>query len=192
MHELLKEIRHCKLCKPYIPFEPKPVLTASQESKICIIGQAPGIKVHESGIPWNDQSGDTLRTWLGISRNLFYDTSQIAIVPMGFCYPGKGPSGDLPPRPECAPTWHARILENMPALKLSLFVGKYAQNYYLKNASGENLTKTVKNYKTFLPKFFPLPHPSPRNRFWLKQNPWFSEILIPDLQSIIRSILRGE
>jgi uracil-DNA glycosylase len=156
---------------------------------LLIVGQAPGTKVHESGIPWNDPSGDRLRDWLELSPERFYDETDIAIVPMGFCYPGKGKSGDLPPRPECAPLWHDALLQRMPRLELTLLVGSYAQDYYL-GKSGDTLTDRVRRYREFGPRFFPLPHPSPRNTLWLRRNPWFEEEVVPALRERLASGFR--
>lgn len=182
MKELLDEIKKCEICDEALPHRPNPVVKASQTSRLLIIGQAPGKRVHESGIPWNDPSGDQLRLWLGLSKEIFYDVSNMALVPMGFCYPGKGKSGDLPPRPECAAKWHLSLLNQMKEVRLTLLIGVYAQRYYLTDRSKKNLTETVKAYKEYLPDFFPLPHPSPRNRIWLKKNSWFSEDVLPHLK----------
>ena len=158
-----------------------------------IVGQAPGTRVHASSIPWNDPSGDRLRKWLSVDRDTFYDTDNFAIVPMGFCYPGKGKSGDLPPRPECAAQWHASLLALMPQLELILLVGKYAQDYYLPDAERyRTLTENVKHWQQFAPRFLPMPHPSPRNGAWLKQNPWFEEELVPQLQTRVANYLVGD
>lgn len=189
MRQLLQEINDCTECSEHLPLGPRPVVAASPSSKILIIGQAPGTKVHETGIPWNDPSGDRLRDWMGITNEIFYDESKIALVPMGFCYPGKGRSGDLPPRPECAPLWHKVLLQNMPEIKLTLLFGNYAQNYYLGKSKYRTLTETVKNYADFLPEYLPMPHPSPRNNIWLKKNPWFESNLIPILQKKVRQAL---
>lgn len=189
MLELLKEIRECSVCSDYLPLGPRPVVSASRESKILIIGQAPGTKVHHSGIPWDDASGRRLREWMGITPEVFYDTSKIAIVPMGFCYPGRGKSGDLPPRPECAPLWHKLLLDVMPNLELTLLIGQYAQAYYLKDKIKTTLTETVRASKEYLPKYFPLPHPSPRNNIWLKKNAWFEEDLIPQLSRLVHQLI---
>ncbi len=175
---LLQEIRACQVCAKGLPLGVNPVVTAHQTSKVVIIGQAPGTKVHRSGIPWDDASGNRLRTWLNVDKETFYDTRNFAIIPMGFCYPGKGKTGDLPPRRECAPLWHKRLLEQLPNVQLVLLIGQYAQTYYLGKSRGKNLTETVRNYEAYLPKFFPLPHPSPRNRYWLSKNPWFDEEVI--------------
>ncbi|MFV0540863.1 MAG: uracil-DNA glycosylase family protein [Aestuariibaculum sp.] len=189
MEALLQDIKKCTICKDFLPLEPRPVMSAGKKSKIVIIGQAPGIKVHNTGIAWNDPSGKQLRKWLNVTDKQFYNTDNFAIVPMGFCYPGKGKSGDLPPRPECAPQWHQKLFNEMDQVKLVLLIGKYAQDYYLKDKAGRNLTETVKNYKAYLPKYLPLPHPSPRNRFWLAKNPWFEAEIIPQLQAIVKQFL---
>lgn len=189
MQQLLAEIRQCTVCKKHLPLGPRPVLDASKKSKILLIGQAPGTKVHASGVPWDDASGDRLRDWLGMDKATFYNPDNIAIVPMGFCYPGKGKSGDLPPRPECAPLWHAQLLAQMPGIKLTLLIGQYAQKYYLQDNARKNLTETVRAFREFLPQYFPLPHPSPRNNIWQKKNPWFQEELLPELENVVRHIL---
>ncbi|SEB97526.1 uracil-DNA glycosylase, family 4 [Tenacibaculum sp. MAR_2009_124] len=187
MKKLLAEIRSCKICIQHI--NPRPVVFANENSKILIVGQAPGTKVHASGIPWDDASGKQLRKWLNVSNEDFYNTENFGIVPMGFCYPGKGKSGDLPPRKECAPKWHEPLLERMPNVELILLIGMYAQNYYLKNKAKKTLTETVNNYKDYLPKYLVLPHPSPRNRFWLSKNPWFEKHVIPDIQSRVLTVI---
>ncbi|AUC83047.1 uracil-DNA glycosylase family protein [Lacinutrix sp. Bg11-31] len=189
MQGLLHSITQCSICKDHLPLGPRPVVTAHLESKIVIIGQAPGTKVHESGIPWDDQSGKKLREWLNVSDEDFYNTKNFAIIPIGFCYPGKGKTGDLPPRKECAPEWHEQLLQKMPKVELVLLIGAYAQKYYLKEGFKKNLTETVGEYKTYLPKYFPMPHPSPTNRFWRSKNPWFEELVVPELQEKIREIL---
>lgn len=188
MIELLEEVRACSLCSEHLPLGPRPVVRASPTARLLIVGQAPGTRVHETGIPWNDPSGDRLRDWLQLGRDRFYDDSQIAIVPMGFCYPGKGRSGDLPPRPECAPAWHGRLLEAMPALRLTLLVGQYAQKYYLPAQYG-SLSENVVHYREALPHWFPLPHPSPRNRRWLAQRPWFEQEVLPALRRAVAKAL---
>jgi uracil-DNA glycosylase family 4 len=165
------------------------VVQLDPSSKVLIIGQAPGRRVHESGIPWNDASGQTLRKWLGVDDILFYDPLNFSIVPMSFCYPGKGKSGDLPPLAKCAPLWHSNILEQFISPPLILLIGQYAQKYYLKERSAPSLTETVKNYKSFLPKYFPLPHPSPRNQNWVKVNSWFMDEVVPDLRMMVRNAL---
>lgn len=185
---LLEEIRQCTLCESDLPLKPRPVLNFTSEAKILLVGQAPGIKVHESGIPWNDASGKRLRDWLQISSATFYNPRNIAIVPMGFCYPGKGKTGDLPPMKQCAPTWMPQILKQLPNIQVTLLVGAYAQQYFLQK-SYTGLTQAVKNYKSFLPQYLPLPHPSPRNNIWLKKNPWFEESVLSDLRQIVRASL---
>ncbi|HAI17559.1 MAG TPA: IclR family transcriptional regulator [Xanthomarina gelatinilytica] len=187
---LLKDIRQCTICAAYLPFVTRPIVSAHKDSKIVIIGQAPGLKVHTTGIPWDDPSGKQLRKWLDVTDELFYDETKIALVPMGFCYPGKGKSGDLPPRPECAPQWHQKLLDQMPNLQLVILIGMYSQKYYLKEKAKRTLTETVAEYKTYLPNYFPLPHPSPRNRFWLTKNPWFEKEVIPELQEKVSQILK--
>lgn len=173
---LLREIRACNACEPDLPLGANPVLQFSSSARLLVVGQAPGTRVHETGIPWNDPSGERLREWMGISRELFYDTSQIAIVPMGFCYPGRGKSGDLPPRPECARLWRDKIHRNLPHIELTLLIGQYAQHYYL-GKSSETLTQRVNNWRRYLPDYLPLPHPSPRNNIWLRKNDWFEEVI---------------
>lgn len=189
MKNLLKDIRQCTICEAHLPLGPRPIVSAHKDSKIVIIGQAPGLKVHTTGIPWDDPSGKQLRKWLDVTDELFYNETKIALVPMGFCYPGKGKSGDLPPRPECAPQWHQKLLDQMPNLQLVILIGMYSQKYYLKKKAKRTLTETVAEYKTYLPNYFPLPHPSPRNRFWLTKNPWFEKEVIPELQEKVSQIL---
>ncbi|PML58211.1 uracil-DNA glycosylase family protein [Vibrio lentus] len=176
---LLTEIRHCTACEPHLSHGANPVIQAHPNARLLIIGQAPGIKVHESSIPWNDASGERLREWLGMDCDTFYDEQKVAIVPMGFCYPGKGKSGDLPPRKECAALWHQKVLQSLPNIQMTLLIGQYAQNYYLKDKATRTLTETVRNWQAWAPEFLPLPHPSPRNNIWLKNNPWFESEVIP-------------
>lgn len=187
MDNLLKNIRECTVCNEYL--QPNPVVFVTKTSKIIIIGQAPGIKVHQSGIPWDDASGKQLRKWLGVTDEEFYNTDNFGIIPMGFCYPGKGKSGDLPPRKECAPKWHPQLLEKMPNVQLVILIGMYAQKYYLKNNSKRTLTETVSSFEEYLPKYFVLPHPSPRNRFWLTKNPWFQKNILPQLKIKVSQII---
>lgn len=177
---LLDEVRACRVCESALPLGPRPVVQAGRGAKLLIIGQAPGRKVHDTGIPWNDPSGDRLRSWLQMDRDTFYDPEQVAIIPMGLCYPGKGKSGDLPPRKECAPLWHARLFAALPDIRLTLLVGSYAQNYYLPKESGK-LADRVANFADFLPRYFPLPHPSPRNIGWFRDHPWFDAQVLPAL-----------
>lgn len=188
---LLERIRACRLCEGRLPLEPRPVLRARASARLLIVGQAPGLRVHESGIPWNDASGIRLRGWLGLEREAFYDEAKIAIVPMGFCYPGRGESGDLPPRPECAAAWHARLLPQLPAVRLRLLIGHYAQAHYLGAARGRTLTDTVRAFRDYLPGTLPLPHPSPRNQLWFRSNPWFEQELVPVLREHVALALGG-
>ncbi|MEI6478356.1 MAG: uracil-DNA glycosylase family protein [bacterium] len=167
----------------------EPVFQASPFSRLAIIGQAPGSKAQESLLPWNDASGDTLRTWLSLSREEFYDDSKIALVPMDFYYPGKGKSGDLPPRKDFAPLWHPRLFAEMPDLKLILLVGSYSQGYYLDKRRKENLTETVRSFRDYLPQYIPLVHPSPLTQRWRRQNPWFEEEAVPEIREIVQNIL---
>lgn len=190
MEELLHNIRQCTICSQHLVLGPRPVVTAHPQSKIAIIGQAPGTKVHNSGIPWDDASGKRLRNWLGVSDKTFYDETKFAIVPMGFCYPGKGKTGDLPPRPECAPQWHKQLMDKMPNLQLIILIGMYAQKYYLQKDAKKTLTETVAHYQDYLPNYFVLPHPSPRNRFWLTKNPWFESEVISELKTKIKQVLQ--
>lgn len=183
LETLLRDVRACRLCEAELPLGPNPVVHLSGSARLLIIGQAPGTRVHDTGIPWNDPSGDRLREWLQMDRETFYDSSRVAIMPMGFCYPGKGKSGDLPPRPECAPQWHQRLLQAMPEISLTLLVGDYAQRYYLgREAARLTLTERVKRWQNYQPAYFPLVHPSPRNRLWLSRNPWFETEVIPALR----------
>ena len=185
---LLRRVRACTLCAPNLPLGPRPVLQAHETSRILIAGQAPGRKVHASGVPFDDASGERLRSWLGVSRDTFYDPQCCAILPMGFCYPGTGRSGDLPPRPECAPTWRAALLAAMPQVQLTLVIGQYAMAYHLPQHTG-TLTGAVQAWHSFGPGLMPLPHPSPRNNGWLKRNPWFAAELLPALQARVAAVL---
>jgi uracil-DNA glycosylase len=186
---ILEEIGACRLCAAHLPHGPRPVVRASASARLLIVGQAPGRRVHETGIPWNDPSGDQLRAWLQLTPQQFYDERRIAIVPTGFCYPGKGRSGDLPPRPECAPHWHPRLSQAMPDIRLTLLIGAYAQAYYLQQQCKSTLTETVANYAMYSPRYFPLPHPSPRNRLWLRRNPWFANEVLPLLREQVAAAL---
>ncbi len=188
---LLQEVYACDLCQPVLPLDARPVLQLHPKASILIVGQGPGRKVHETGIPFNDPSGDRLREWIGVSRDTFYDARKIAILPMGFCYPGTGKSGDLPPRPECVTTWRATLLAHLPKIKLTLVIGQYAHNYHLHDSAYTTVTDTVKAWKEFWPERLPLPHPSPRNNIWLKRNPWFATDLIPVLRKQAQAVLRA-
>ena len=190
MIEKLKDtIADCIICANFLPNRPRPIVQFSSKSKLLIIAQAPGQKAHDRGIPFDDLSGDNLRSWLGVSREQFYNPELFAIMPMGFCFPGKGKSGVLPPRKECAPQWHNKIMEQMKNLELIILVGKYAQEYYLKDNPYKNLTETVISYQEFLPKYFPLVHPSPLNFRWHGKNKWFLESITPELKKMVATIL---
>ena len=194
---LIKEIRQCQVCAEQFTHEPNPIFQMSPSATVLIAGQAPGRKVHESGIPFNDPSGDRLRDWMGISEKIFYDASKVAILPMGFCYPGKvksgqGKSGDLPPRPECALAWRSRALELMPNIQLILVIGRYAINWHLGESKKHNLTETVRAWKCYAPDVIPLPHPSPRNNIWLRKNAWFENEVLPILRKKIQTCLTTE
>ncbi|MGZ2368987.1 uracil-DNA glycosylase family protein [Ancylomarina sp. YFZ004] len=190
MDKLIKEIRNCRICESNLPLGPRPIFAAHPQSKIVIIGQAPGLVVHKTGIPWDDKSGDNLRNWMGITNESFYNVENIALIPMGFCYPGKGKSGDNPPRKECAPQWHNILLSQIEKPELIILIGKYAQEYYLESKSKKTLTETVKNYNEYLTEYFVLPHPSPRNNIWMKKNEWFLNKVVPKLKLRIERILK--
>ncbi|MGC4027317.1 MAG: uracil-DNA glycosylase family protein [Steroidobacteraceae bacterium] len=185
----IRQIRRCRLCEPHLPLGARPVMQAGPQARILIAAQAPGRKVHESGRPFTDASGERLRAWLEVSEEEFYDEQCIAIVPMGFCYPGRGNGGDLPPRPECAPAWRARVLAGLPNVQLTLVIGRYAMAWHLPGARG-GVTDVVRRWRDFWPAVVPLPHPSPRNNLWLRRNPWFESELIPQLQRRVSAILR--
>lgn len=186
---LVRQIRACRACESELPLGPRPVLAVNQESRILIVGQAPGIRVHRSGIPWDDPSGTRLRNWLGMEPDEFYDTSKVSIVPMGFCYPGSGSSGDLPPRPECRRFWHDDLICRLTRVKLTIVIGKYAQEFCLGARRKSNLTETVRAWKNYTPEFLPLPHPSPRNNRWLAKNPWFEKDVLPWLKRRVRKAI---
>ncbi len=186
---LLDEIRGCRLCAPHLPHPPRPVLRAEAGARILIVGQAPGRRVHESGIPWNDASGDRLRRWLELDRETFYDARRIAIVPTGFCYPGTVGGADLPPRPECAPLWHPPLMRHLPRLELTLLVGRYAQAYALGRRCRGSVRETVAAWRQFAPAVFPTPHPSWRVTNWLKRNPRFEAEVLPALRARLRALL---
>lgn len=187
--DLLNRVRQCVLCEPDLPFGARPVVQSHKNAKILIAGQAPGLKVHQTGQPFNDASGKRLREWLGVSETAFYDASKFAILPMGFCYPGKGKSGDLPPRKECAPAWRAQLLAELPNIKLTIVLGKYAQAYHLPDSKHLPLTELVRAWQDYWPTHLPLPHPSPRNNIWLKKNPWFEQEVVPKLAAHINTLL---
>jgi len=182
-------VRGCQVCQKHLVYGARPVLSVHPTAKILLVSQAPGMKVHRSGIPWQDPSGNRLREWMSVDNDTFYDSSKFAILPMGLCYPGKGPSGDLPPRPECAPLWHQEILGHMPDIQLIILIGRYAQKYYLKDCKS-SLTETVRSWKEYLPQYLSLPHPSPRNLIWTIRNPWFAKEIIPYLKRKVRNIIK--
>jgi uracil-DNA glycosylase len=189
LRQVANEARACRLCREHL--EPRPVFRAGAAARLLIVGQAPGRRVHHSGIPWNDPSGDVLREWLAIGRDAFYDASRVAIVPVGLCYPGTVDGADLPPAPRCAPLWQPKFRAALTHIELTLLVGSYAQRYYLGGKRKQSLTETVRAYREYLPEFFPLPHPSWRNRGWLKANPWFVTDVIPALMRRVKASLRS-
>jgi uracil-DNA glycosylase len=190
LERVLRDARACRVCAADLPLGPRPIVRARATARLLIVGQAPGTRVHETGIPWNDPSGDRLRDWLDVDKEAFYDQDRIAIVPMGFCYPGRNPrGGDNPPRPECAPLWHPPLLAALPAVGLTLLVGLYAQRRYLGARRRNNLTETVRAWADYGPVYMPLPHPSWRNTAWLKRNPWFEVELLPELRARVRDLM---
>ena len=190
LEALLREVRACRLCEPHLPLGARPVLRADERARVLIVGQAPGTKVHATGIPWNDPSGDRLRDWLAVDRDAFYDERLFAIIPTGLCYPGRGRSGDLPPRPECAPQWHPPLRALLPRIELTLLIGQYAQAYYLRERRRQTLTATVHAWREYQPEFLPLPHPSPRNTRWLQVNAWFASEVLPRLRARVHELIR--
>ena len=190
LNSLLDDIRACRVCEADLPLGPRPVVRASATARLMIIGQAPGTKVHESGVPWNDASGERLRDWLDLDAETFYDESRVAIVPMGFCYPGVlARGGDKPPRPECAPLWHPPLLDALGAVELTLLVGQYAQACYLGKRRKKTLTETVRAWREFVPDYLPTPHPSWRTMHWQKKNPWFEDEVLPELRRRTHDLL---
>ena len=197
LSQLLDEIRDCRICAAHLPLGPRPVLQVGERARIQICAQAPGTRVHKTGLPFNDPSGDRLRRWMGIERDVFYDPSCINIIPMGFCYPGKDPrGGDNPPRPECSATWHPRLFELLPGPSsepsLKLVIGQYAHRFHLGQRREKSLTETVRNWGAYGPSIIPLPHPSPRNTNWFRRNPWFEEEVVPAVQKSVAEILRRQ
>lgn len=187
-NDLLTEVRSCTLCADHLPHGPRPVVQLHPDARILVAGQAPGRRVHESGVPFDDPSGDRLRDWLGLRREQFYDPEILGILPMGFCYPGTGSSGDLPPRPECAPAWRDRLLEHLTAVQLTLVIGRYALDWHL-DARARSVTDVVRAWRDGWPDVLPLPHPSPRNQRWMKKNPWFEDEVLPALRERVRDVL---
>jgi len=189
MKALLDEVRGCTVCQEHLPLGPRPVVSVSPRSRIAVIGQAPGTKVHASGVPWDDASGDHLRLWLGVDKPAFMDPECFAILPMGFCYPGEKKGGDAPPRPECAPLWHPVILNRLPNLSVTLLIGQYAQAFYLGKRRKKTLTATVRAYQEYGPAIIPLPHPSWRSKLWMAKNPWFEAEVLPVLRAAVSEAL---
>jgi len=190
LNTLLQQTRECRICAPHLPLGCKPLLQGSKNSRIIVIGQAPGAATHETGIPWDDRSGARLRDWLGVTNEEFYDPAIIALMPMGFCFPGSGKSGDLRPRPECAPEWHERLLKEFKSISLTVVIGKYAFERYLSNQFG-SITQAARSHQTLLPDRIALPHPSPRNNLWLKKNPWFETEALPCLRRRVRRLIQN-
>ena len=186
---LLSEVRACRACEEHLPLGPRPIVRASATSRILIVGQAPSASVHASGVPWDDASGRRLREWLGVDANTFHDQSLISIIPMGFCYPGRGGGGDNPPRRECAPMWQGSLFAKLPQIQLTLLIGQYAQRHYLGARCKPSLTKTVMAWREYAPEFVPLPHPSPRNTAWFQRNIWFENDVLPMLQEQVASMM---
>jgi len=191
LSDLLREVRACEACAAELPLGPRPVLRAAPEARILVVGQAPGRRVHASGVPWDDPSGRRLRDWLGVDAATFYDERRFAIVPMGFCYPGTGRAGDLPPRPECAELWHARLLAHLPRIELTLLLSRFAIDRYIGPARGATLADVARDWRRYAPARLPMPHPSPRNNRWLGRNPWFEAEVVPYLRRQVRRILAG-
>ena len=179
---LLAAVRNCRVCETHLPLGPRPVLQVGATARILVVGQAPGVRVHTSGIPWDDASGDRLRAWTGLSKSRFYDALEVAIIPMGLCYPGRGRGGDLPPRRECAELWLDQLLTELPHIELTLLIGLHAQRHFLGRRRKNSLTETVKSWREFAPEYLPLPHPSARNTPWFQRNPWFELDLLPALK----------
>jgi|SRR6185312_1501043 uracil-DNA glycosylase len=190
LKRVLRDVRACRICEVELPLGPRPVVQLASTARLLIIGQAPGSRVHRSGIPWDDSSGDRLRDWLGLDRSTFLDEAKVAILPMGFCYPGAGRNGgDNPPRPECAPRWHEGLLKHLPDLKLTLLIGRHAQRYYLGARQKTSMTETVRAFSQYGPQFLPLPHPSWRSAIWIQKNRWFAEEVIPELRNVVRKLV---
>jgi len=188
---LFNEVRRCTICAEHLPLGPRPIFQLHPQAHILIVGQAPGRKAHESGVPFSDASGDRLRQWLGLTPEVFYDAKQVALIPMGFCFPGTGKGGDLPPRPECAPAWREKLLRQLKQLQLTLVIGQYALDYHLPDA-GTSVTSAVQSWREHWPHTVPLPHPSPRNNMWLRRNPWFEKELLPQLRARVAEVLEGK
>lgn len=188
LEALLAAVRGCRACEAHLPLGPRPVLRVGEAARILVVGQAPGVRVHTSGVPWDDPSGDRLRAWMGVDKGAFYDESRVAIIPMGYCYPGRGNGGDLPPRRECAALWLSQLLAWLPRIEVTLLIGQYAQRHFLGTRRRQSLTATVEAWAEYAPRFIPLPHPSPRNQPWFKRHPWFEGQLVPALRERISSL----
>lgn len=189
LRSLLAAVRDCRVCEAQLPLGPRPVLRAAETARILLVGQAPGVRVHMTGIPWNDPSGERLRRWMEVDKDVFYDESRIAIIPMGYCYPGRGKGGDMPPRRECAELWLDRLLAKLPRIELTLLIGGHAQRHYLGHRRKSSLTETTKAWREYAPRYIPLPHPSPRNTPWFLRNSWFEEQLLPELRVRVGALL---
>jgi uracil-DNA glycosylase len=190
LKRVLRDVRACRICEAQLPLGPRPVVQLASTARLLIVGQAPGSKVHRTGVPWDDASGDRLRDWLGLDRSTFYDDAKVAILPIGFCYPGAGKNGgDNPPRPECAPKWHGLLLKHLPDRQVTLLVGQYAHRYYLGAGRKTSMTETVRAFSQYRPQFFPLPHPSWRSVIWMRENPWFEKEIIPELRSTVQKLV---
>lgn len=188
LNQLLTEVRACTVCAEHLPAGPRPIVQVGSDARVVIIGQAPGRRVHESGVPWDDPNGERLRQWLSLTPEQFYDSAIVALIPMGFCYPGSTSSGDKPPRPECAPLWHEALLEALPADRLEIIIGAHAQRRYIDDRK-PTLTETVASWKHYLPGQAVFPHPSPRNRHWLTKNPWFEADTLPAIKRRVHDVL---
>ena len=186
---LLSAVRGCRVCDAQLPLGARPVLQAKETARILVVGQAPGRRVHETGVPWNDASGERLRAWMGIDRRRFYDASQVAIIPIGYCYPGRGVGGDLPPRRECADLWLSHLLSRLPHIELTLLIGQYAQRHFLGARRKSTLTETTRAWREYAPRFAPLPHPSPRNQPWFTRHRWFEAQALPALRARVQALL---
>ena len=189
LESLLAAVRNCRACEAHLPLGPRPVVRAAVTARVLIVGQAPGLRVHATGIPWDDPSGERLRSWMGVGKDAFYDESRIAIIPMGYCYPGRGKSGDMPPRRECAELWLHHLLAKLPRIELTLLIGQHAQRHYLGSRRKSSLANTTKAWREYSPRYFPMPHPSPRNTPWLQRNSWFEQQLLPELRTRIGALL---
>ncbi len=188
LEALLAAVRGCRACEAHLPLGPRPVLSAGATARILVVGQAPGLRVHRTGVPWDDPSGQRLRVWMGVDNDVFYDESRVAIIPMGYCYPGRGNGGDRPPRRECATLWLDLLLARLPQIELTLLIGQYAQRHFLGTCRKRSLAETVKGWDEYAPDYLPLPHPSPRNQPWFRRHPWFERRLVPELRARIKTL----